>query len=98
MGTQVTDGKILDEVAAKIGRELNIDFQKLSMPASRNYRPGQWLYDDTRPDIEVSRWLMSGEQIVEGPTWGETDNAYRQRIERELREALNDLLLLERNS
>ena len=97
MWTQVTHGQLVDDIIAEIGRELNIEFQQPSIAMFLHYRDGEWLYDEdgSRLDTKVSRWATGLERIVRGPTWDEPENAYRERLKKELREAVNELMLVE---
>ncbi|HYR78074.1 MAG TPA: hypothetical protein VEM96_19830 [Pyrinomonadaceae bacterium] len=99
MWTQVTHGQIVDDIMADIGRELNVEFQQPSIAMFLHYRDGEWLYDEhgSRLDTKVSRWGTGAKRIVKGPTWDETENAYRERLNRELREAVNELMLAKAN-
>ena len=46
MWTQVTHGQSVDDIMAKIGRELGIEFKEPSIAMALTYRTGEWLYDE----------------------------------------------------
>jgi|SRR5882762_5633983 len=95
MWTQVTHGQLVDDIMIKIGRELNIEFQQPSIAMFPHYRGGEWLYDEHGPrlDTKISRWDMGAERIVKGPFWlNESRSTYRDRVERDLRTAVGELM------
>jgi hypothetical protein len=97
MWTQVTHGQLVDDIIVKIGREMDIRFQQPSIAMFLTYRAGEWLYDEygSRLDTKLYRW-HGAERIVKGPFWfNESGIAYRERLERELRGAVCELMTRE---
>src|SRR6266481_394336 len=88
MWTQVTHGQSVDDIMAKIGRELGIEFKEPSIAMALTYRTGEWLYDEhgSRLDTRLRRWGTGVERIVKGPLYRkETQSEYGERLERGLR-------------
>lgn len=100
MWTQVTHGQLVDDIMIEIGRELNIEFQQPSVAMFPHYREGEWLYDEDgqRLDTKISRWGTGAERIVKGPFWfNESSIVYRERLNKEIREAVSELMLVKTN-
>jgi hypothetical protein len=93
MWTQVLHGQLVDGVMLRIGREMNIEFEQPSRFIAHTYPTGKWLYNEygSSLDTEIGRWCSGSNRIVKGPSWTETDGEYCERLERELRVAVNDL-------
>jgi len=94
MRTQVSHGQIVNDVVTKIGVELDIEFERPSTAKALGYPTGKWLYGEhgSQLDTRVSRWGTGTNRIVRGPEWTETKDMYSERLERELRAAVNDLI------
>ncbi len=95
MWTQVTHGQSVDDIMAKIGRELGIEFKEPSIAMALTYRTGEWLYDEhgSRLDTRLRRWGTGVERIVKGPfCLKESRSEYLERLERDLRVAVGELM------
>ena len=99
MWTQVSHGQLVNDIVTKIGVELDINFERPSTAAAFRYQNGKWLYSEhgSQLDTRVSRWGTGANRIVKGPTWDESENAYRERLNKELGEAVNELMMVESN-
>ena len=94
MWTQVTQGQLRDKVFVKLGRELGIEFEEPSYAMFLTYRTGKWLYDEhgSRLGTRLRRWGTGAERIVNGPTSGESEKTYLERLERELCAVVSELM------
>jgi hypothetical protein len=92
--TQVTSGELVDSKIATIGYDQGIKFERASPGMFPHYRQGRWLYEEYGPRLgtRVFRWATDAEKVVDGPRLFESDEAYRSRLEAELRTAVSELM------